>query len=98
MKITRDTLRADGKTVGQAMDEDAAFLRSIGIPAKDGVLTIDEQTELMKERVREVILDALDDAFKPDNGWKDQDLGVLFKAADEHAEKLFWRFRETWKK
>lgn len=91
MKITRDTMRADGKTVGQAMDEDAAFLRSIGIDAKDGQPTIDEKLESFQEKVRDAILESLDRISPSGEGWNDADLPNLFKAIDNHSENLFWR-------
>lgn len=96
MKITRDTLRADGLTVGESMDCDAAFLRTLGFDAKDGALTTDEQREQWIDECREAFLDSVD-AFaekktgKPDQGWRDQDLPAIFKALDEHARKLFDR-------
>lgn len=91
MEITRDTMRADGKTVGQAMDEDAAFLRSVGIDAKDGQPTFDEKRATLKDKVRNVVLDALDNIYPDVQGWKDGELTVLFKSLDQHAETLFNR-------
>jgi hypothetical protein len=91
MKITRDTMRADGKTVGQAMDEDAAFLRSIGVDAKDGQPTLDERRDILKEKVRKAVLDALDSVSPSGRGWEDKDLTVLFKSIDLHSETLFNR-------
>lgn len=97
MKVTRDTLRADGQTVGQAMDKDAAFLRSVGIDAKDGALTLDEQLDAQKETVRQAVLDALDLAFPkpayPKGGWTDADLSPLFRVLDQHTENVFNRAR-----
>lgn len=89
MNITRNTMRADGITVGQAMDEDAAFLRSIGIPAKDGRLTFDEAKEQHIEKTRNSVLDALDSTMEDGNGWKDSDLTELFKTIDKIAERNF---------
>ncbi len=97
MKITRNTMRADGTTVGQAMDNDAAFLRSIGIPAKDGRLTFDEMEEI-KEQEREdfaddfghKVLDAMDE-INGGRGWEDKDLSDLLPAIHKHAKKLFDR-------
>jgi hypothetical protein len=91
MEITRDTMRADGKTVGQAMDEDAAFLRSIGIPAKDGEPTFDEKRMALQEKVRNAVLDALDSVSPSGKGWEDKDLTALFKPLDQHSENLFYR-------
>ena len=91
MEITRDTMRADGKTVGQAMDEEAAFLRTMGVDAKDGQPTFDEKRAAFKEKVRSVILDALDGASPSGYGWEDKDLTQLFKSVDKHADTLFDR-------
>lgn len=91
MEITRDTMRADGKTVGQAMDEDAAYLRSIGIDAKDGQPTFDEMRALLKEKVRNAVLDALDSVSPTKKGWIDGDLTNLFKGIDQHSDNLFDR-------
>jgi hypothetical protein len=90
--ITRQTIRADGLTVGEAMDQDAAFLRSIGIPAKDGTKPINERKDDFTQKVRELILDALDDAAKTEGdsrGWEDADLPAIFKVIDQHSTKLF---------
>jgi len=94
MTITRNTLRADGLTVGQAMDRDAAFLRSIGIDAKDGAMTIDERRQEMIEKCREAVLNALDNVAEEatanrNNGPKDSELAVLFKGIDQIAERIF---------
>jgi len=95
MKITRQTMRADGLTVGQAMDRDAALLRSLGIPAKDGALTFDEQRDEFQDEVRSAVLKALDGVLeahgKTEKGWTDADLPTLFRALDKHAETLFDR-------
>lgn len=95
MRITRNTRRADGLTVGQAMDRDSAFLRSIGIPATDGAPTFDERREHWQSKVRNAVLDALDELApklgEHAGGWKDQDLNTLFPALDQHAETLFER-------
>jgi hypothetical protein len=84
-------MRADGKTVGQAMDEEATFLRSIGINAKDGQPTFDEKRAALKEKVRDAILNALDEVSPTGIGWKDEDLQVLFKSIDQHSDTLFYR-------
>lgn len=98
MNITRNTMRADGITVGQAMDQDAAFLRSVGIPAPCGQQTHFEKLEAYKEKVRQAVLEALDavdgkewsDKAHP-GGWRDQDLPALFRAIDKQAEAQFNR-------
>lgn len=92
--ITRDTMRANGKTVGQAMDEDAAFLRSVGIDAKDGQPTFDEKRVILKDKVRNVVLDALDNIYPDVQGWKDGELTVLFigsSAVYSQVNKLKWK-------
>lgn len=93
MKITRQTMRADGLTVGEAMDRDSALLRSIGIPAKDGALTFDERRDEFVDEVRNAVLKALDAVMeahgKSEKGWTDSDLPQLFKPLDKHAESLF---------
>ena len=94
MEITRDTMRADGKTVGQSMDDDAAFLRSIGINAKDGQPTFDEMKAKFKDKVRDAILDTLDSVSPSGKGWLDKDLPTLFKALDNHSEELFYRLHD----
>jgi len=98
MKITRITRRADGLTVGEHMDRNSAFLRSIGIDCKDGAPTFDERRDHWQERVRRAVLDALD-SVSPDggSGWKDQDLPALFPAIDKHAEVLFERHELLYK-
>lgn len=98
MEITRDTMRADGKTVGQAMDEDAAFLRSMGIDAKDGQPTFDEKRAILKDKVRNAVLDALDGIYPATQGWADKDLTVLFKSIDQHADTLFDRLWDEGKR
>ncbi len=87
--ITRNTMRADGKTVGQATDEDADFLNSIGIYTKKGGLTHDEQREDFIEATRNAVLNALDRSMKDGKGWADKDLPELFKAIDVIAERNF---------
>ncbi len=89
MKITRETMRADGKTVGQAMDEDSAFLRSIGIDAKDGTLTFDEQEDEFIEKTRHKVLKALDKTMDDKKGWTDGDLTELFASVDKIAKRNF---------
>lgn len=91
MEITRDTMRADGKTVGQSMDEDAAFLRSIGIDAKDGQPTFDEKRSAFQDKVRDAVLEALDKVSPSGKGWGDGDLPNLFRGLDKHSEQLFYR-------
>lgn len=91
MKITRNTLRADGLTVGEALDRDAAFLRSIGIDAEDGAPTFDEQLEAATEAMRNAVLGAIDAQAPDGKGWKDQDLKALFAAIDPIAERLHWK-------
>jgi hypothetical protein len=94
MKITRNTMRADGLTVGESIDRDAAFLRSIGIPAKDGGLPYDEALEEFTDRCRQVVLDALDTlademTANRENGWKDGELPKLFAGVDPIAQRIF---------
>lgn len=104
MKITRQTVRADGMTVGDAMDRDAAFLRSIGIPAKDGQPTFDERQAALEECREDFVtafghhvLDAMDKIVASGNprvkvkGWLDKDLSDLLPAIHKHAGKLFDR-------
>lgn len=91
MKITRRTRRADGLTVGEAMDRDAAFLRSIGIDAKDGAPTLHEREEFWQERVRRAVLDALDAISPEGKGWVDGDLPKLFEAVDAQAKAIWER-------
>ncbi len=86
MKVTRNTIRHDGSTVGQAMDKDAAFLRSVGIPAKDGAPTFDEIRERRREIVRQAVLDALDNKLGG-KGWIDDDLPQLFATLDKQVER-----------
>ena len=94
MKITRNTLRADGKTVGQAMDEDAAFLRSIGVNCPNEAPTYDEMSEEFREKMRQAVLDAMDEVAagltgNPNDGPKDSELPSLFAAIDRISEKIF---------
>lgn len=89
MKITRDTIRADGLTVGEAIDQDAADLRSLGFDAKAGALTVDERREEFQAKVRQAVLDALDSCVSSGKGWSDADLPRLFAAIDPQADKLF---------
>lgn len=88
-------MRADGITVGEAMDRDAAFLRSRGIDAKDGQPTYDEVREKFQDRVRNCVLDALDAEFAEEygqrKGWTDRELSGLFPALDAHSAALFTR-------
>ena len=90
-------MRADGITVGEAMDRDAAFLRSIGHPAKDGRRTYDERIEAQEEKRQEFIyafghkvLDAMDEIVDG-NGWLDKDLSDLLPAIHKHAGKIYDR-------
>lgn len=65
--------------------------------------SVEEQKEEFQRKVRHAILDGLDREFyrwavtekgrthQVGDGWKDQDLAVLFKAADAHAEVLWAR-------
>lgn len=91
MKITRNTLRADGFTVGQALDRDAAFLRSLGINAKDGALTYDERRDEFREQMRKNVLAAMDLAAAEvsENGPTDTDLPALFRVIDPIADRIF---------
>lgn len=101
MKITRQTMRADGLTVGESMDRDAAFLRSVGFDVKDGQPTHDEKEDAYIEKVREAVLSALDSvdgvdpikAFNLKGGWRDQDLCDLFPAIDAQAKRQFSRLK-----
>lgn len=95
MKIYRHTLRADGKTVGQAMDEDAKFLRSIGIDAKDGQPTFDEKQEAFIDKVESAILDTLDKVSPTGKGWEDKDLSTFLPTIRKHAEELFNRLYDN---
>lgn len=90
MEITRNTMRADGLTVGEAMDKDAAFLRSIGIDAKDGQPTFDEKKQAYIDKVEAAVLEALDSAAGG-RGYEDKDLPRLLPAIRKHAEVLFFR-------
>jgi hypothetical protein len=96
MIITRNTMRGDGQTVGQALDKDAAFLRSLGFKVEDGANTIDEQREDFKDECRNAVLDALDAMTlarfkKADKGWIDEDLRAIFKTIDDQSELIFNR-------
>lgn len=92
MSITRNTLRADGVTVGHAMDRDASFLRSIGINAPDGAPTLDEREEAYVDRIRDVVLAALDSVTPhSEGGCRDSDLPLLFPAIDAQARRQFNR-------
>lgn len=95
MKITRNTMRADGMTVGEARDRDAAFLRSMGIPAKDGTKTYDELEEDFIMKTRDAVLDALDNVTPTGKGWTDSYLPTLFPVIDAHAISLFWELYST---
>lgn len=90
MKITRDTMRADGQTVGESMQKDAAFLRSVGIQPKTSMLP-DEESEMRRDDIRTKVLDALD-CVLGGKGWVDSDLPPLFKAIDAHI--LAWEKRQ----
>lgn len=87
-------MRADGLTVGQALDRDAAFLRSIGIDAKDVALPYDEALDQFKDKMRRAVLDALDDLAEEttgnrNDGPKDGELARLFAGLDPIAERVF---------
>lgn len=88
MNITRNTTRADGLTVGEALDKDAAFLRSVGFDAKDGALTYSENGDDLRDKFRRAVLNAIDGFFEDGKGWRDQDLPSLFAALDPIAERL----------
>lgn len=79
MKITQNTIRADGLTVGEAMERDRQFLISIGVP----IVPSEEQTDEHRNAVRAAVLDALDLALGG-KGWIDAELPQLFKALDAH--------------
>lgn len=90
MKITKDTMRADGVTVGQAMDQDRQFLKSIGVPTVENFMTPDEIHDERETAMRGDVLDALDNALGG-KGWIDSDLPDLFKALDRHLQR--WESR-----
>lgn len=87
--ITRNTMRADGLTAGQAMDKDAAFLRSMGIDAKDGQPTFDEEQEAFIDQTRDKVLKALDETTEDGRGITDAELPELFKVIDKIAVRNF---------
>jgi len=87
MTITRQTMRADGITIGQSLDRDAAFLRSIGIDANDGAATVFERRMEQREKVRAAVLAALDEALDG-KGWTDQELPALFGAIDQISDRI----------
>lgn len=91
MNITRNTTRADGLTVGQALDRDAAFLRSIGIPAKDGAMTYSERLDEFRDQMRKSVLEAMDlaAASRREDGPTDADLPAIFRAIDPIAARIF---------
>jgi hypothetical protein len=80
-------MRADGLTVGQARQEDAKFLRSIGKDAVGKVETMDELQESFVEMVRESVMSSFD-AIDP-TMLKDEHLTSLFKAVDAIAISHF---------
>lgn len=87
-------MRADGLTVGQALDRDAAQLRALGIDARDGARTFDEQRDEFTELVRKAVLDAMDEAAEgltgsKHNGPKDGELAKLFAGIDPIAERIY---------
>jgi hypothetical protein len=91
MRITKDTMRADGQTVGEAMEKDRQFLRSVGItPADERWKTPDEIHDDRETRIRGDVLDALDSALGG-KGWIDSDLPELFKALDAQLKR--WESR-----
>lgn len=89
--ITRDTIRADGLTVGQSLDNEAAFLRNLGFDAKDGVKPYGEKLEDFREQMRLAVLAAMDlvAASVREDGPKDADLPKLFPVIDNLAERIF---------
>lgn len=96
MNITRASMRADGLTVGQAMDRDAAALRSLGIPAKDGAWPLDEQKEEAINAMRETVLNAMDSfalsmTGSEEDGPKDSELNELFAAIDGIALRIWYK-------
>lgn len=94
--ITRNTLRADGLTVGEALDKDAAFLRSVGHARSSPSLraeTLDEIREGYRETLRKAVLDALDEAAKEmtgdeNDGPKDRELPKLFAGLAPIIERI----------
>lgn len=94
MKITRNTMRADGITVGEAMDRDAAFLMGIGIPTKDGQPTHDEKEDALDEIAEEFagkVLEKMDELVTDGKGWKDEDLKHLLPVLRAHGRTLIDR-------
>lgn len=91
MKVTKNTIRADGKTVGEAMEQDRKFLKSIGVPTVENFLTPDEIHDARETAIRGDVLDALDNALGG-KGWIDSDLPDLFKALSAHLKR--WENRQ----
>jgi hypothetical protein len=94
--ITNQTIRADGKTVAQAKQEDTeALAGKLPFPVAN-YDPLDERREQFKNKVRDAVLGALDyaviETFGSDrSGWKDEELPNLFKALDAHSVKVFNR-------
>lgn len=84
----KNTTRADGKTIAQVMQENAAFLNSIGIDAK-AEKDFEEEKEDFIEATRQAVLNALDEPMPDKKGWTDKDLLALFKVIDKIAERNF---------
>lgn len=94
MNITRNTLCADGLTVGEKLDKDALFLRSIIFDIKDGPLDFNESQDAFREKCRQAVLDALDKMAEGmtdeyHNGPKDNELEKLFAGIDPIADRIF---------
>lgn len=87
-------MRADGMTVGESIDKDAAFLRSLGVDAKDGSLPYDQAKDEFRDRFRKSVLDAMDDMAleqtnNRENGPKDSELPALLRAIDPICDRIF---------
>lgn len=100
MPVNRQTIRADGLTVGEALQRDREFLISMGVTPHAShlpgePLPYDEQCDDFKHMLRDSVLLALDEfAERHGNrklGWQDGDLANLFPALDKHAAALFDR-------
>jgi hypothetical protein len=85
-------MRADGQTVGEAMERDRQFLQSIGVPTVGAFVTPDELHDQRETAIRGDVLDALDEALGG-KGWIDSDLPDLFKALDTHLRR--WEARQS---
>lgn len=87
-------MRADGITVGEAINREAAFLRSLGYDVKDGGLPFDEAKEEFRDKMRKAVLDAMDECAESltknrEDGPKDQELPALFRGVDAIADRVF---------